>query len=34
MENIFQSGLHEFLQDFINANTRLSQSIATTYNFP
>jgi uncharacterized alpha-E superfamily protein len=34
MEDIFQSGLHEFLQDFISANARLSQSIATSYNFP
>ena len=34
MEQIFQSGLHEFLQDFIEGNTRLSQSIAKHYNFP
>jgi uncharacterized alpha-E superfamily protein len=34
MEKIFQNGLHEFLQDFMNANNALSQSIATTYNFP
>ena len=34
MEQIFQSGLHEFLQDFIAANNRLSASIAETYNFP
>ena len=34
MEQIFQSGLHEFLQDFIAANNRLSASIAGTYNFP
>jgi uncharacterized alpha-E superfamily protein len=34
MEQIFQSGLHEFLQDFITANAALSQSIATNYNFP
>jgi uncharacterized alpha-E superfamily protein len=34
MEEIFQSGLHEFLQDFVTANTRLSHSISTTYNFP
>ena len=34
MEQIFQSGLHEFLQDFIVGNARLSQSIATSYNFP
>ena len=34
MEEIFQSGLHEFLQDFVTANTRLSHSISRTYNFP
>ncbi len=34
MEKIFQNGLHEFLQDFMNANNALSQSTATTYNFP
>lgn len=34
MDRIFQSGLHEFLQDFINSNNRLSSSIAATYNFP
>lgn len=34
MEEIFQSGLHEFLQDFMAANARLSQSIGKTYNFP
>ncbi len=34
MEQIFQAGLHEFLQDFITANTRLSASIASQYNFP
>jgi uncharacterized alpha-E superfamily protein len=34
MEQIFQSGLHEFLQEFILSNTRLSQSIARNYNFP
>ena len=34
MEQIFQSGLHEFLQEFILGNTRLSQSIAKNYNFP
>ena len=34
MEQIFQEGLHEFLQDFMTANNSLSQSIATTYNFP
>jgi uncharacterized alpha-E superfamily protein len=34
MEQIFQSGLHEFLQDFIADNTKLSMSIARNYNFP
>jgi uncharacterized alpha-E superfamily protein len=34
MDEIFQSGLHEFLQDFTRANNRLSESIATTYHFP
>ena len=34
MEQIFQAGLHEFLQEFIAGNTRLSQSIARQYNFP
>ena len=34
MEEIFQSGLHEFLQGFISGNARLSHAIATTYNFP
>jgi uncharacterized alpha-E superfamily protein len=34
MDTIFQSGLHEFLQDFMAANNRLSGVIADTYNFP
>ena len=34
MEDIFQSGLHEYLQDFINGNNALSMDIARTYNFP
>ena len=34
MEDIFQSGLHEFLQDFVAANTKLSYSVSRTYNFP
>jgi uncharacterized alpha-E superfamily protein len=34
MDRIFQSGLHEFLQDFMAANNRLSGVIADTYNFP
>ncbi|WP_415019739.1 alpha-E domain-containing protein [Aestuariivirga sp.] len=34
MEDIFQSGLHEYLQHFIQSNNQLSRDIATTYNFP
>jgi uncharacterized alpha-E superfamily protein len=34
MEEIFQSGLHEFLADFMVKNIALSKSIAQTYNFP
>jgi len=34
MDDIFKDGLHEFLQDFINENARLSQMIARSYNFP
>jgi uncharacterized alpha-E superfamily protein len=34
MDDIFQSGLHEFLQDFVVKNNSLSRSIADTYNFP
>ena len=34
MEQIFQPGLHEFLQDFIAGNTALSASISKSYNFP
>jgi hypothetical protein len=34
MDQIFQAGLHEFLQDFIAGNTALSASIAKNYNFP
>ena len=34
MEEIFQGGLHEFLQDFMARNNALSQMIARTYNFP
>jgi uncharacterized alpha-E superfamily protein len=33
MPGIFQSGLHEFLNDFINENNRLAHEIATTYHF-
>lgn len=34
MTAIFQSGLHEFVGDFIAANNRLAAEIAATYNFP
>jgi uncharacterized alpha-E superfamily protein len=34
MDDIFQSGLHEFLQDFMQANNQLAGDIAQTYNFP
>jgi uncharacterized alpha-E superfamily protein len=34
MEDIFQSGLHEFLADFMAGNNALSAEIARTYNFP
>jgi len=34
MEQIFQSGLHEYIRDFVKANTNLSVAIAQTYNFP
>ncbi len=34
MDEIFQQGLHEFLQDFLRANASLSGAIARTYNFP
>jgi uncharacterized alpha-E superfamily protein len=33
MSAIFQSGLHEFLGDFIAANNRLASEIAATYHF-
>ncbi len=34
MQSIFQSGLHEFLKDYIAQNDALSASIATSYHFP
>ncbi|MCA0431889.1 MAG: alpha-E domain-containing protein [Proteobacteria bacterium] len=34
MDDIFQSGLHEYLQEFITGNYVLSREIAETYNFP
>jgi uncharacterized alpha-E superfamily protein len=33
VKEIINSGLHEFLQDFINKNNRIGNSIAETYNF-
>ncbi len=34
MDDIFQSGLHEYIREFVKTNTKLSGSIAQTYNFP
>jgi uncharacterized alpha-E superfamily protein len=34
MEDIFQSGLHEYVQDFITNNNALSYDIGRTYHFP
>jgi uncharacterized alpha-E superfamily protein len=34
MDEIFQEGLHEFLQEFLRSNAKLSEAIAHTYNFP
>ncbi len=34
MDEIFQHGLHEFLQDFLKSNNALSGMITQTYNFP
>ncbi len=34
MPEIFQSGLHEYLQEFIVGNNNLSHEISRTYNFP
>ncbi len=34
MEQIFQSGLHEWLEGFLDFNNALSQDIGKTYNFP
>ena len=34
MDDIFQGGLHEYVSDFLRANTALSASIGKTYNFP
>ncbi len=33
MNNIFQSGLHEFLADFIARNNRLGTEVSATYHF-
>ncbi len=34
MEDIFQRGLHQYLQEFINLNNSLSAEIGRTFNFP
>jgi uncharacterized alpha-E superfamily protein len=34
MADIFQNGLHEYLQDFMRMNNNLSHLIGRTYNFP
>ena len=34
MDDIFQSGLHEYISRFVSDNTALSASIAQTYHFP
>lgn len=33
MDQIFQAGLHEYLQGFLTSNTQLSVALAETYNF-
>jgi uncharacterized alpha-E superfamily protein len=33
VDQIFQSGLHEFLQDFIRENNRLGSEISEAYHF-
>jgi len=33
MDAIFQSGLHEFLTEFIDRNNRLTQALSESYNF-
>ena len=33
INRIFQSGLHEFLEDFISRNNRLGSEIAESYHF-
>ncbi len=33
MKSIFQSGLHEFLTDFISRNIRLTEALSADYNF-
>jgi uncharacterized alpha-E superfamily protein len=33
MDKIFQSGLHEFLSEFIQRNNDLSSAIATDFHF-
>ncbi|MDJ0929935.1 alpha-E domain-containing protein [Breoghania sp.] len=33
MNSIFSDGLHEFLQNFITCNNKLTTALATNYNF-
>ena len=33
IDTIFQSGLHEFLTDFLDRNNRLGQEISVAYHF-
>ena len=33
IDNIFQSGLHEFIEDFIARNNRLGAEVAEAYHF-
>jgi uncharacterized alpha-E superfamily protein len=33
IDNIFQSGLHEFIEDFIVRNNRLGNEVAEAYHF-
>jgi uncharacterized alpha-E superfamily protein len=33
IQRIFQSGLHEFVQDFIARNNKLGREIAQAYHF-
>jgi uncharacterized alpha-E superfamily protein len=33
IQNVFQSGLHEFVQDFIARNNKLGNEISAAYHF-